>query len=590
MSAAVDLFGLEDSSWSAYHVFFDLEQSIKPSAASFNALIKFFALDGNINQMLEITRKMKERGLSEDIITCNTLLSAFAKANNVDFVRRTLERMDRLGINPNIVTLNILLKMYMKRSDLDAALNCMASMGKLGLKPTVATYNILIDIAAASKDMRMAELALKEIKYRNLQPMYATFNGMLRAAASCQSVEGIRVHLRNMSEAGFNPNKATCAHVVNACRAAATEKGKSFLDIMSEVGLNLTRALVEPMVKTVASWELDHELRNFWMALSVAGITATTEDYSAAINVCSKWKAANGVSFLMREMKRARFEPSLNEYCALIEVLSAEQNIGEMRRIFDEHVQNRLDGAHASTLNRLVELLIAVKDVQRAKQVVWKLSTVHAKLPVRHFNALLKLCADEGQADDLISCYEMVDEDKVCPNIVSFNKIMDSFVTSGNQKGAEAVLDELCRRKIRPNIATFNTLLKMYARKSELENADRCLQLMEKEGFRPNAISFNTMMDACSKSKDLKKVEQLYREMIDRQISPTIVSYNILLTAYMRAGDVAKAEEVFAGISPDTLNRATYTSMALGYVQNGLNEKARALTTHAKYSGITLRL
>lgn len=68
------------------------------------------------------------------------------------------------------------------------------------------------------------------------------------------------------------------------------------------------------------------------------------------------------------------------------------------------------------------------------------------------------------------------------------------------------LFDDMLGRKICPNVATFNILINVSCVEGKLKKAGYLLRKMEESGYVPNIVTYNTLLNWYCKKGDIKQL------------------------------------------------------------------------------------
>lgn len=124
----------------------------------------------------------------------------------------------------------------------------------------------------------------------------------------------------------------------------------------------------------------------------------------------------------------------------------------------------------------------------------------------------------------------MKDSHHAKPNLVSYNALMDSLITCGDNDACAKTFLSLQQDGFEPDIISYSTYLKGLCRsKQSLKAYSLYLQLKEDKRFKLDEVFFNLLLDGLGKDKQYEKAKQVYRDMQALGVKAGIVTYSILI-------------------------------------------------------------
>ncbi|KAM1429784.1 hypothetical protein ACFX2I_045937 [Malus domestica] len=125
------------------------------------------------------------------------------------------------------------------------------------------------------------------------------------------------------------------------------------------------------------------------------------------------------------------------------------------------------------------------------------------------------------------------------------------------------------------DVVSWNTMIS--------EEAFFVFRQMLEQNLIPNAVTLASVLPACNPVGNIDMVKQIHGFSIRHYLDQNVFVGSALIDMYSKCGAVTYAENVFAGSHEK--NTVTYTTMMLGYGQNGMGERALSLFHSMQKSG-----
>ncbi|KAK2366966.1 putative pentatricopeptide repeat-containing protein, mitochondrial [Trifolium repens] len=90
----------------------------------------------------------------------------------------------------------------------------------------------------------------------------------------------------------------------------------------------------------------------------------------------------------------------------------------------------------------------------------------------------------------------------ICPDIVTFNILVDAFCKEGNVKQAINVLAVMIKEGVKPDVVTYNALMDGYCLVNQVNKALGILNTMTDKGVAPNVRSYKLVREMIAKAAD----------------------------------------------------------------------------------------
>ncbi|KAL5200748.1 hypothetical protein ABZP36_021951 [Zizania latifolia] len=210
---------------------------------------------------------------------------------------------------------------------------------------------------------------------------------------------------------------------------------------------------------------------------------------------------------------------------------------------------------------------------------------------VQVFNAMMGVYARSGRFDDVRQLLDVMRDQGIEPDLVSFNTLINARAKSGCLAAGVALdlLREVRQAGLRPDAITYNTLISACSQGSNLDDAMAMFEEMIASECRPDLWTYNAMVSVHGRCGKTQEAEQMFRELVEKGFQPDAVTYNSLLFAFAKEGDVERVERVCeelvkAGFKKDGI---TYNTMIHMYGKMGRLDLALGLYDEMRAIGCT---
>ncbi|KAL2924631.1 hypothetical protein RDABS01_023115 [Bienertia sinuspersici] len=158
----------------------DGDSGPKPSAVTYNTLIKRFYESSNMEEAEKWLQKMGNKGVARSVETYNIVIDGYSNNHMVDKCLEMLERyMVGRGVQPNTQIYNMIIAAQCNARDLQAAFGLFGEMLNNNVVPSIITYNSLINGQCKKGKLEEAEDLLPQITDRGLVPDAITYNPLI---------------------------------------------------------------------------------------------------------------------------------------------------------------------------------------------------------------------------------------------------------------------------------------------------------------------------------------------------------------------------------------------------------------------------
>ena len=92
--------------------------------------------------------------------------------------------------------------------------------------------------------------------------------------------------------------------------------------------------------------------------------------------------------------------------------------------------------------------------------------------------------------------------------------------------------------KVLPNIDSYNVLLKGYLKNNDLVGFDGVVKEVLNKGLDFNLASYNYRISRLCKSKECARAKKLLDDMVSKGVKPNSASYDTIIDGFCRVGDL----------------------------------------------------
>ncbi|GBB86725.1 hypothetical protein RclHR1_13100005 [Rhizophagus clarus] len=140
-------------------------------------------------------------------------------------------------------------------------------------------------------------------------------------------------------------------------------------------------------------------------------------------------------------------------------------------------------------------------------------------------------------------------------DIEIYNSMMSGYIKYVKEKKFEKslyLLEMMQRNKVRPNIKSYNLLLNLFGKVKAQDEAEKMFNDLIEIGIEPDESSYHGIILSCARNNDIKKCFHYFNRMIDKGLNPNIYIYSTLMSACVKSGCAKTAIELY--------DRMVYTS------------------------------
>jgi len=185
----------------------------------YSTVLKGFAVVRRIDQVFNVYKEMRAKGVPCNTITYNTMLDACAKSCTMSRASGLLEDMRDSSIEPDIITYSTIVKGYCMEGDVDRAFSVLEDMkGDDNFSPDEIMYNSILDGCAKQHRVDDALRLLEEMKASGVIPSNYTLSILVKLLGHARRLnQALKLVEEVTQQHGFRPNVQVYTCLVQAC-------------------------------------------------------------------------------------------------------------------------------------------------------------------------------------------------------------------------------------------------------------------------------------------------------------------------------------------------------------------------------------
>ncbi|PKI61448.1 hypothetical protein CRG98_018131 [Punica granatum] len=201
------------------------------------------------------------------------------------------------------------------------------------------------------------------------------------------------------------------------------------------------------------------------------------------------------------------------------------------------------------------------------------------KLTVRCYNTLLMSLSRFLMIDEMKKVYiEMLDE-KVSPNIYTFNTMINAYCKLGKVAEAEVYVRKIFQAGLSPDTFTYTSLILGCCRNRDVDGAYGVFVQMPQKGCRRNEVSYTNLLHGLCEAKRVDEALKLFSQMGEDNCFPTVRTYTVLIWGLCGSNRRSEAMDLFEempkrGCQP---NLHTYTVLMDSMCKDNKVDEARRM-------------
>ncbi|KAI5078083.1 hypothetical protein GOP47_0007907 [Adiantum capillus-veneris] len=529
----------------------------KKDEASYNSIMFGCIVSGHDHNAIILFTQMMMEGLMPNKGTFIAVVSACIEGTQIE--RQSMHA--RLAVDEyksNVVLSNSLINMYGKCGDLKGAVNIFYGLPFC----TIVSWNsLIISHAQHGRGRKSCEL-FDRLHQEGELPNSVTFRSLSPGFESLSLKECKQLHVRVLHK-GFDVSDDATGSLINMyCKCGSCAHAFQVFERMPKRDLRAWNALgagfVHHSIGKPSIWQFSQMLQEgvlpdkvtFLNTISgYASGTVLVEGIrlhallagsqmqidivlsSALLNMYGKCGSLENVLSVFSTMAER------NEY-SWASMITAFAMQGEVRQSLLMFEQMQWEGikpdkvsilcllcvcANQTALNfcKYVHTLVLETGLHRDAAVQNSLVTMYSKCGsltganmvfskmvernLISWTAVIAACAQHGQGKEAFSCFEEMQNEGLCPDLVTFVEILSACSRAGLIDEAYYILASMKQQHgIELTVDHLNCVVDLLSRAGRLDVAEHLIVNMPAE---PNAVSWLTLLGACRSQLDLERGE-----------------------------------------------------------------------------------
>ncbi|XP_057842691.2 pentatricopeptide repeat-containing protein At4g21065-like [Cryptomeria japonica] len=217
--------------------------------------------------------------------------------------------------------------------------------------------------------------------------------------------------------------------------------------------------------------------------------------------------------------------------------------------------------------------------VEKALEIFRQMLSVGVKPSLGSFSSVLPAVAKVGALKQGMEIHGKIIESLFLSDDVVVTALIDMYAKCGSIQKANKLFDTIGQ----PNVVSWTAIMAGCSQSGFVDRALDIFKKMQLAGVKPNFATFASILPACARKGDLEQGMKIHQNVIKNGFLSNMV-INALIDMYGKCGSIQQAQVVF-----DTTrqrNVISWNAMIVGYVQNGMLDKALGLFKQVEITGV----
>ncbi|KAL7705791.1 kinetoplast polyadenylation/uridylation factor 1 [Lotmaria passim] len=509
------------------------------SAAHIRAVIRGYGAAGRPESIKDAWQRMKFRPLTNDVRIYNELFKWFALMGNVKDVLALKQEMEANGVNPDAATYTWLFrslgKFYPRHVE-----EFYKELQERRVRLDVHLYTTLIGIFGDLGEMETVETLLADMRKREeagtLQFTSIAFAVLIRVHAR-DVVKATALYTeaqkRNLSE---HPHVQTSMlHALAINKDTTPEDVDAFVKTIAVWGTDVYNVLLHMYAKRMDRVRFDATLEK----MKAEAVEMNDVTFGTLITAFARWGEEAKVNEVIELLKSHEGEISATFYSVLASSLNRMGNTEGVANAWEDLVASRLF-PDTEVYNQFLSLYSRQHNVSKMQGV---LDNMMKQVPPNPVTAttVLDMLGKSGRMSEMESLFDdMKSTPDTAPTSVTFHQVMNAYAKTGDVMKMEKVYEEFLEKGYTANNVTYNILMDGYGRAKGYEQLEELREKRHAAGIAMDDITYCIMISAYGRARAEKEVQRLLDEVTKQEENRPLLTKRVVwsaIDAFCRCGN-----------------------------------------------------
>ncbi|KAG5507535.1 hypothetical protein JKF63_06484 [Porcisia hertigi] len=561
------------------------------SAAHIRAVIRGYGAAGRPESIKDAWQRMQSPSLTNDVRIYNELFKWFALMGNVKDVLATKREMESNSVSPDAVTYTWLFralgKYYVRHVE-----EYYKEMQERRVRPDIHLYTTLLGIFGDLGRMDTVEALLAELQRREeagtVQFTPITFAVLIRVySGDIDKAKALYADAKQRNLSDHPHVQTSMLHALALDKSGTTAEVDEFVKKITTWSTDIYNVLLHMYGKRMDRERFDATLEK----MKSEAVEMNDVTFGTLITAFARWGEGEKVNEVIQLLKSHEGEISATFYSVLASSLSRMGNQEGVENAWEDLLASRLF-PDTEVYNQFLSLYSRQHNVSKMQGV---LDSMMKQVPPNPVTAttVLDMLGKSGRMSEMESLFDdMKLTPDTAPTSVTFHQVMNAYAKTGDVAKMEKVHEEFLEKGYVDNNVTYNILMDGHGRAKAFEQLEELRQKRCAAGIPMDDITYCIMLSAYGRSRLEKDVQRIFDEVNTEENRQWLTKRVVwsATDAFCRCNSSAgieKCVELLRNISGErqTLSCSDYCGLIPYYCRMGQMEKVEEVVRHIHEHG-----
>lgn len=552
----------------------DPDFDITPSHV--RAVIRGFGVAGKPDQMKEAWKRMQYKGISDSTLVYNELLRWFAMLGNVKELLACKEDMNAKGVIADAQTYTWMIRglgrWYPRQVEKQYE-----ELQQRRIRPDTRLFNALISVFGEMGNFKNVEALRSEVYQRaaagSLQLNPGFFSALLRVYAKDR--KQIAKIESEVKKAGLEKNDFVSTTILHAyCQHDDAD------DDIKRVSANIQAWQTDTynvMLNRYAKRSQVDKFEETLNEMKQKNVAYNEITFGTLVTAYGRWKQIDKIQEALERMKAREGHISAAFYSILAATYSRLGDCEGIDDAWEDLVASKMF-PDTDVFNQFLMLYSRHHNVQRMQTVM---DSMLKQVPPNPLTAttVVDMLGKAGRIAEMENLVEdMGHSPDTAPTAVTYHQVMNAYAKSGDILKMEKAHQDMLSKGFAENCVTFNILADGYGRAKRMEQLIELVQRRQKLNIPMDELGYCVLINTYGKAKMVPEITKLGEEA-KQSASPGVYTQKVvwaMIDAMCRCNDITQMERWIAELrSPRSSN--DLTSLISYFSRVGMMERTEAI-------------